>query len=604
MNRYIAFAIVLLTASACNFHTEQNNKVTAVLTLHFHRERSEEISSIRSLLPDFDHEITRYRLFAEGPDFEQRYYEFESGINQIELRPGFWTFSLQAENDHGQSIGTASGTIELFAGKQQQLVLQLLPLQGTGSLQLQFIIDDSGSGFLPSVLVSHMFDSYEYQLVLDLIEPGVFAAEHELDAGYYVLSAWLVDDSGIEYGHSTYSLWIVSDIITSVVLSYDPDSGTVHEVLSIVIDSDLLRPLEPVIDAPLVRFPRNLQLRFHAASDAGADEDIWYRWYVNGIESGSGEEFSFPEIAISGFYRLDLIALGNNRGGSTYRLLEVLPEYSGIVLYNPILHPEKSSVGQSVDLSIHVFAEALGSSSFERLELHDSDSFLFSLDSGGNGSYSGQVSSVYEYPGSYPFFVRAISDGIPVAELFAGSLKIPSDPQNSMPAYSGSDMTDDWSLEIGGGVSISTQDFFTGGQSLHFLRSFSGAGSTTVTIPLSGETFNDPGDAEIISFWFKGQVDGSAPGLRFQLAGGGSSANYFDLNGIVEGYTYRLQQPSTGGVFSEVCINIGDWTRVELSLSDIDWDSADGNMPEDYKLKIRVRNSSQHDWYIDDIRFE
>ncbi|GAB6090048.1 hypothetical protein [Spirochaeta dissipatitropha] len=604
MNKYIAIFTVLSFISGCSLYTDQGSRTTAVLTLRFQQEYSTELDISRSLMPDYDHEITVYRLFAEGPDFEQRYYEFEAGINEIELKTGFWVFSLQAENSQGQSIGRASGTAELYAGKHAELVLQLVPPDGIGLLQLQFVFDDDGSGLLPSALLSHMFDSYEIQLDFDVIEPGVFSVEHELNAGYYVLSAWFVDDASVEYGHCTYSLWIVSGMTTNVVLSYDPHFGIVREVLSIFIDAGRLQPLQVEIHSPLIRFPVNLPLLFEAWSDVEIDEDIMYRWYVNGIEQGSGVEFSFSAGLSPGYHRLDLLALGDSRGGSAFSLLEVLPEYTGVVLYNAELLPDKSSIGQNVDVSIRVSSAALGGASCEGLELHDSDSFLFTLDAEGNGYYSGQMSGIFDHPGSYPFFIYAFSGGEPVAELFAGSVKVPADPQNSMPAYPGSDMTADWNMEIGGGVSISSQDSFSGGQSLHFQRSFSGTGNTTVTIPLSGEKFNDPADAEVLSFWFKGQVLGSAPGLRFQLAGGGSSANYYDLNGIVEGYTYSLQQPSTGGVFSDLCISIQDWTRVELSLSDVNWSSPEGSKAEDYILKIRVRNSSEHDWYIDDIRFE
>ena len=124
--------------------------------------------------------------------------------------------------------------------------------------------------------------------------------------------------------------------------------------------------------------------------------------------------------------------------------------------------------------------------------------------------------------------------------------------------------------------------------------------SSSLTVPMTSSRFLPPGTATKLSFWFKGSASGSAPGLRIQVAAGGTVVNYYDLNAIVSGTELRLS-PTAGGTYPTAPISVGQWTKVVLDLTGVNWG---GRSPTDYSFTFRVRSGSVHDWYIDDIRYE
>lgn len=145
--------------------------------------------------------------------------------------------------------------------------------------------------------------------------------------------------------------------------------------------------------------------------------------------------------------------------------------------------------------------------------------------------------------------------------------------------------------------SLSTSEAYTGSRSLRFNKSV----TANTTYQFVDINMNSAGANQYITFMFKGTVSGTAPGLRFQVASGGSVVNYYDLNGIVSGSTLTVN-PTTGGTYSTTAINVGTWTKVRLNLTGVNWTPNSGT--SDFVLRFRVRTTSTHDWYIDDIKFE
>lgn len=151
---------------------------------------------------------------------------------------------------------------------------------------------------------------------------------------------------------------------------------------------------------------------------------------------------------------------------------------------------------------------------------------------------------------------------------------------------------------------ISDAELYEGSSSIWFVAD---VGSNKELI-LSGENMNAlPETPKYLTFRFKGSAAGEAPGLRFQVASGGSERNYFDLNGIVSGTDY--EPPCTVGVvYSKQAFEVDEWTLVKLNLESVEWDdtaTADTmeTGPWDYPLMVRVRSPSVHGWYVDDFRF-
>lgn len=171
------------------------------------------------------------------------------------------------------------------------------------------------------------------------------------------------------------------------------------------------------------------------------------------------------------------------------------------------------------------------------------------------------------------------------------------DPQPSGNlAFLKSDMEAGGPAGLPSGGSISTASYYAGLASFRYQKSV----SSSLTVPMTSTTFSAPGSATKLSFWFKGSASGTAPGLRVQVAAGGTVVNYYDLNSIVSGTTLYLN-PTAGGTYSTKAISVGQWTKVVLNLSGVNWGGLDITA---YKFTFRVRAPSTHDWYIDDIRYE
>jgi hypothetical protein len=149
---------------------------------------------------------------------------------------------------------------------------------------------------------------------------------------------------------------------------------------------------------------------------------------------------------------------------------------------------------------------------------------------------------------------------------------------------------------------------FAGSRSIRFSTNFINAGSvTTRTYALSGvnNMFTNE-NYKYLTFMFRGTVAGTNPGLRFQVSAGLTIINYYDINGITSGSTWTVA-PNTGGTFSSTPINVTEWTKVRLDLNGVNWNSL--NITQ-YPLRFRARqqtstqDQTQHDWLIDDVRFE
>lgn len=171
-------------------------------------------------------------------------------------------------------------------------------------------------------------------------------------------------------------------------------------------------------------------------------------------------------------------------------------------------------------------------------------------------------------------------------------------------AFVNSDMENGGPAGIVADASISTTEFYEGLASYHYAKNV----TSSATVPITTTKFNAiPAGMTKLVFWFKGTTSGTAPGLRIQVASGGTVANYYDINGIVSGTTLT-RTVTTGGSYSTTPINVTEWTRVELDLTGVAWDvtPTDGidQTIVDYAFTFRVRSPSSHDWYIDGIHFE
>lgn len=148
-------------------------------------------------------------------------------------------------------------------------------------------------------------------------------------------------------------------------------------------------------------------------------------------------------------------------------------------------------------------------------------------------------------------------------------------------------------LPAGGSISASA---YAGAGSFRYQKTV----SSSLTVPMTTSKFFAPAGKTKLTFWFKGSASGAAPGLRIQLAAGGTVVNYYDLNAIVSGTTLTLN-PTAGGAYPTNAINVPVWTKVVLNLTGVNWG---GLSMSDYVFTFRVRSTSTHDWYIDDVQFE
>lgn len=306
MKRFLFTLLIVFAASAC----EMPDLSVGSMSLSINNSLS------RTLGPDISMNAASFQIRGSGPSGRTFTLDTLLEQNLIEdLNPGDWLIDIDAFNETGHLIGSGGATITVFGGDTTIASIVVIPLSGTGSLDLSLIwetIDVANP-----VISANLIPSSGGTLPLAFSEsaPGTALAASTLDAGYYTLIIQLLDTDTVVMGTAE-TVRIVTDQRTSGSFDFT-DVNSLDGSIDIDIDVDLKEPIDIDLSGALASIVAGESMIVTASSPAET-ETVSYNWYLNGSSLGSGSTLSVGSTLNPGIYRLDIIAFNGDltRSGS------------------------------------------------------------------------------------------------------------------------------------------------------------------------------------------------------------------------------------------------------------------------------------------------
>jgi len=198
----------------------------------------------KSLGPAIDFRMTSFNISGVGPDgatFE--ILDYTSGsVEKTALAIGSWTIQVLGKNAGGVVIGTGSGSVEVKPSSTARLTIELAPIAGNGTLEINLDLQDAG-------IANAVFETSLLSLDGTVSQPGLTSTGSirklslELASGFYSIMVRALVDGVPSWGIEE-SVIILKDQVTKA--DYLLDSSAVNKrpatpsSLSAVWNSDQL----------------------------------------------------------------------------------------------------------------------------------------------------------------------------------------------------------------------------------------------------------------------------------------------------------------------------------------------------------------------------
>lgn len=558
----------------------------------------------RSLLPDVELNVAEYVVTGIGPNNHSFTTTVTSNNVQIDVAAGEWIVSVYGFTSDGNQIAHATAQASVQPDDNTTVHMQLQLYAGEGSLD---IIIEWPENFIqhPVVLAAlepvHDGDIIELDFTVQS-QQAVFSSS-SIPAGYYVLECRVYEEATFVFTTGINAVLIVAEERTTGSFTFSPhdQSGS----MDIALDDGILDVISVSIVAPSLEKYQNSPLELHGKVDTSAyitDAAVW-EWFLDGSSIGNESRLLLDTSIPEGQYQLDVVVRDGFRAASSGNLLTVLPELEALIIESFVIDPSHVFSGHDGAIEFSAVITEYGAAVVETAvaaSQHVADIQLLEED----GEYKGATPLQLDEPGAYRFEALAQSAAGEYTDSASASFFVLPPESSTVPAFAGAQLEyPDADLVVADKGELVAEPSVDGTGSLHYEHELDGSG-TTVTIPLFDRSFSPLGDSSLLTFWFKGKVQGDNPALRLQVAGGGSASNYYDLNGITTGKSYYAGSATSGGSFPVDEIDVREWTRVILDLSNVDWSANGGSAADDYVLTVRMRTGSSHNWYLDNIRFE
>lgn len=256
--------------------------------------------------PDgFSMEVHHYVVSGDGPGDEHFVSDSVTGSTFVRtsLEPGEWTITVEAFNGptdsppgDGVKIGEGSRTADVDAGEVLQITISVVPLSGTGTLDLAVnwpmnvltspAVDATlvPSGENPDPAVHGIDFDPETAQESSTIQVGY--VNDEQPTGYYTLSVRLLDEGSTP-------VWGTVDAVRVIYGQLSDRTFTLVEEtnrsgLSLTIEPDLRNPIEIELNVESdVEFIETDEVVV-TAGVTGQSVDEW-RWYLQGAPISDGD---------------------------------------------------------------------------------------------------------------------------------------------------------------------------------------------------------------------------------------------------------------------------------------------------------------------------
>ncbi len=311
MKKYIVGLFVLLTLFS--FISCKAEPETATLRVEMDSER-------RTLKPDEkEMNIYGYKVITVSPDGKESdpYYTYYSYINIDGLNVGKWKIKVYGFNFNRRDISYGEGEISLIAGKNN-LTVALETLVGEGNLDLKI---KWNSETIKNVKTIHtMFKSQSgKEIVLSPSTPtgGESSIVYtNLPSGSYTLQISLLDQNGTKLCGLTEAIRITNGITTNGEIIFSSNTDTTGSAEVKISDKTSL-PVEVKINGVESLLEANKAFSVNISIPTNSKislESLNTIWYLDGIEVGRGNEFTFTNGVTEGLHRLDVLTSTGENG--------------------------------------------------------------------------------------------------------------------------------------------------------------------------------------------------------------------------------------------------------------------------------------------------
>ena len=314
----VAASLVVLLAG-CPFPKDSVKKASLTISINNN-------INARTLLPPISMDAASYIVEGAGPNGAS--FSQSSGGEPVTVEGltfGTWTVTVSALNAEGTVIGQGQDVATLSVGQDTTLAITVIPLGGTGDLNLT--VNWTASLQFPSIQASLVPPSGT-ATNLDFGISGNQAnySGTAIAAGYYTLTLQLRENN-IPVMGAVEVVRIVSGQTTSG--SYD-FSNVNMGTIEVNITPAMANPIAVDISG----VPATVAVGTSVTATASVSDgtaNVLYVWYLNGVSQGTGESYSFGSTLNRGYYRLDVTAFTADgiRAGSATASFQVTKAGSG-----------------------------------------------------------------------------------------------------------------------------------------------------------------------------------------------------------------------------------------------------------------------------------
>lgn len=284
-----------------------------------------------TLLPDVDMGVDSYRLNGIGPNGASFSESVSTGSTTItRIAPGAWTITVTAHNATGMMIGRGSASTTVVSGETAPISITVSPLPGDGTLEIG-VTWPAGELTAASVEGSAIPSGGDpIPLTFTMGADGSATADPlALPGGYYRLSIRLREGDNLAAGAVD-----VARIVTDAKTSGTIDFAAVNVAggnVTVNIDQEMDDPLTVELSGATAQLTEG-QSATLTASIAETDVQATFEWYLDGGLVSTDASYTIPADLSLGAYRLDVVAVGVDRFGSTSHDFTVVSQYDPVLI--------------------------------------------------------------------------------------------------------------------------------------------------------------------------------------------------------------------------------------------------------------------------------
>ncbi|PKL29344.1 MAG: hypothetical protein CVV46_01140 [Spirochaetae bacterium HGW-Spirochaetae-2] len=283
MTVFSLLLVLVLVVSFTNCKLDDAPALNSDLTLRFTSD-----PGARTLTPDsLNLAVVTYDISGTGPRGEVlSIVGITTDTYVLEnLAPGEWSLVAKGKNIDGIVIVQSPTTVINLNSANNDLILSLLPLEGSGTfgLDLSWPVDLIGTPEIVAVLTPDVGEA----IALDFVITGTSASivPLPLPRGYYELTLKLTDASFDSYlaWSKVETVLIFADATTSenwVLVSTDMNTATPQN-LGLVLDSDTKSPIEMVLTGAVAELAYDTNMTVTAT---GTPVPTSYKWFLDADE--------------------------------------------------------------------------------------------------------------------------------------------------------------------------------------------------------------------------------------------------------------------------------------------------------------------------------